>query len=173
MGSAYERVRYGADALTGFAGRLLTAAGLPAPVAADVAEVLVEGDLLGHDTHGLSLLAPYLAEIDKGTMTAAGEPEVLSARASVASYGTLTSGQPDGDVDPVHPDFREFALAIADFALLYAPGPPEVKPVLPLLSPEGRWAVMNWPNTFSTSALPLPRAGSCGNGKNIVMSSAK
>jgi L-lactate dehydrogenase len=86
MGAAYERVRYGAEALTGFAVRLLTAAGLPPPVAADVAEVLVEGDLLGHDTHGLSLLAPYLAEIDKGAMSRSGEPEVVAERAAVATW---------------------------------------------------------------------------------------
>jgi len=82
----YERTRYGAEALTGFAARLLTAAGLPEPVAADVAEVLVEGDLLGHDTHGLSLLAPYLAEIEKGSMKSSGEPEVVTERAAVATW---------------------------------------------------------------------------------------
>lgn len=52
-----------------------------------------------------------------------------------------------GGNDPTrvyHRDHREFPMAIADFALLYAPGPPEVKPVSPLLSPEGRRAVMNW-----------------------------
>ena len=38
-------------------------------------------------------------------------------------------------------------MAIADFALLYAPGPPGVKPVSPLLSPEGRRAVMTWRHT--------------------------
>jgi hypothetical protein len=43
-----------------------------------------------------------------------------------------------------HRDHREFPMAIADFALLYAPGPPEVKPVSPLLAPEARRAVMNW-----------------------------
>jgi LDH2 family malate/lactate/ureidoglycolate dehydrogenase len=85
-GAIYERVRYGADALTGFAARLLTTAGLPEAVATDVAEVLVEGDLLGHDTHGLSLLAPYLAEIDKGAMSSAGNPAVVSERACVATW---------------------------------------------------------------------------------------
>ena len=86
MPATYERIRYGAQALTDFAGRLLTAAGLPAAVASDVAEVLVEGDLLGHDTHGLALLAPYLAEIEKGSMTSSGEPEVVSERSTVATW---------------------------------------------------------------------------------------
>jgi len=86
MPATYERTRYGAAALTDFAGRLLAAAGLPPGVARDVAEVLVEGDLLGHDTHGLALLAPYLAEIEKGSMSKVGEPEVVSRRASVATW---------------------------------------------------------------------------------------
>ena len=82
----YERVRYDADALTDFGERLLAAAGLQPAVARDVAEVLVEGDLLGHDTHGLSLLAPYLSELDKGSMSKLGEPEVVSQRAAVATW---------------------------------------------------------------------------------------
>ena len=82
----YERIRYDAEALTDFAEGLLLAAGLQQAAARDVAEVLVEGDLLGHDTHGLQLLAPYLAELDKGTMTRIGEPEVVNQRASVATW---------------------------------------------------------------------------------------
>ncbi|MGE0798577.1 MAG: Ldh family oxidoreductase [Lautropia sp.] len=86
MSAVYERARYDADALTDFAEQLLVAAGLLPPVARDVAEVLVEGDLLGHDTHGLSLLGPYLAEIDKGAMTTLGEPEVISERSVAATW---------------------------------------------------------------------------------------
>jgi LDH2 family malate/lactate/ureidoglycolate dehydrogenase len=82
----YERIRFDAEALTDFAERLLTAAGLQAAIARDVAEVLVEGDLLGHDTHGLSLLAPYLSEIDKGAMNKLGEPQVINQRAAVATW---------------------------------------------------------------------------------------
>ncbi len=48
------------------AAELLGAAGMDAAPAYAVAEVLVEGDLLGHDTHGLALLAPYLAELEAG-----------------------------------------------------------------------------------------------------------
>ena len=82
----YERIRYDAEALTDFAEGLLTAAGLQEAAARDVAEVLVEGDLLGHDTHGLQLLAPYLAELDKGSMTKIGEPEIVNQRAAVATW---------------------------------------------------------------------------------------
>lgn len=71
-------VRYPAAALTDFATALLHRAGLDADKAATVATVLVAADLLGHTTHGLQLLAPYLAEIEKGAMTRTGEPRVIA-----------------------------------------------------------------------------------------------
>jgi LDH2 family malate/lactate/ureidoglycolate dehydrogenase len=64
--------------LTAFAAALLGRAGLETEKAASVASILVEGDLLGHNTHGLALLAGYLADIEKGTMTKAGEPRVIA-----------------------------------------------------------------------------------------------
>ena len=78
--------RYDCAALTAYARALLQAAGLSADMASDVAQVLVEADLLGHDTHGLQLLGPYLAEIGKGAMTCEGAPEVIAERASVATW---------------------------------------------------------------------------------------
>ena len=78
--------RYQADGLTAFARTLLEKAGMEAAKAAVVAHVLVEGDLLGHDTHGLALLAPYLNEIEKGSMTCTGDPEVLSERSAVVTW---------------------------------------------------------------------------------------
>ncbi|MGZ5269936.1 MAG: Ldh family oxidoreductase [Ramlibacter sp.] len=70
--------RIAARQLVDFANALLLAAGMPADKAQAVATVLVEGDLMGHSTHGLQLLAPYLAEIEKGSMAVGGEPQVLS-----------------------------------------------------------------------------------------------
>ena len=70
--------RYNAEQLLTFARTLLERAGLEADKAQVVAEVLLEGDLLGHTTHGLHLLAPYLAEIERGGMTPSDEPRVLS-----------------------------------------------------------------------------------------------
>lgn len=75
-----------APALEEFARRLLQAAGMGADKAADVASVLVEGDLLGHATHGLRLLQSYLAEVRSGSMQVAGEPEVLSDQGAVALW---------------------------------------------------------------------------------------
>ncbi len=78
--------RYDAEHLTEFAHTLLMRAGMQDAIALDVAEVLVEGDLLGHDTHGLQLLGPYLAELERGTMLKEGEIAVLSEQTVVASW---------------------------------------------------------------------------------------
>src|SRR5215468_3672123 len=72
--------RYAAEDLSRFARALLEAAGCRDDIANDVADVLLEGDLLGHTTHGLALLAPYLEELDNGRMTKSGEPSVRSSR---------------------------------------------------------------------------------------------
>jgi L-lactate dehydrogenase len=72
--------RYAAPDLVTFANGLLRRVGVRDDIAATVADVLVTGDLLGHTTHGLGLLAPYLGELEKGTMTATGEPRVQNAR---------------------------------------------------------------------------------------------
>ena len=61
--------RFAAAALTTFATALVERAGVRHDMAVAVADVLVTADLLGHTTHGLALLAPYLGEIERGTMT--------------------------------------------------------------------------------------------------------
>jgi LDH2 family malate/lactate/ureidoglycolate dehydrogenase len=71
-------VRYRADHLVIFAADLLGRAGLARDRALIVAEVLVEGDLLGHDTHGLDQLAGYLREIEEGRMALSGDPITVS-----------------------------------------------------------------------------------------------
>ncbi len=66
--------------LIGHAAALLQAAGLGADRARLVASTLVEGDMMGHTTHGLALLPGYLNEMMNGTMQLEGEPLVLSDR---------------------------------------------------------------------------------------------
>jgi L-lactate dehydrogenase len=78
--------RFSVASLTQFSAKLLQAAGLPPGPAAAVAATLVDGDLLGHDTHGLALLAPYIREIEKGGMTIAGEPELISDRGAAVLW---------------------------------------------------------------------------------------
>ncbi len=80
-------------ALLSFAQALLEASGLGPDRAATVADVLVEGDLLGHTTHGLALLPGYLGAIVTGGMATEGEWETVSDRgASVLWDGRRLPG---------------------------------------------------------------------------------
>ena len=72
--------RYRADALERFATTLLQRAGMGPTQADCVAQTLVQGDLLGHDTHGLQLLAGYVKELETGSMKGQGAPLVVSDR---------------------------------------------------------------------------------------------
>lgn len=78
--------RYRVDDLIRFASAIFRAAGCDDDKPTVIAEGLVEADLLGHTTHGLQLAAAYLDELKHGTMTATGEPEILSDRGAVASW---------------------------------------------------------------------------------------
>ena len=73
-----EATLYRAEELIAFADALLQKAGLAAPMADSVARTLVDGDLLGHDTHGLALLAGYVKEIETGGMRREGAPLVVA-----------------------------------------------------------------------------------------------
>ena len=77
---------YAADGLRTAAEALLRAAGMQSTHAGDTAEILVEGDLLGHTTHGLALLAPYLAELESGSMRTAGTYRVVNERGATALW---------------------------------------------------------------------------------------
>lgn len=78
--------RYEVAGLLRFATTACAAAGLESEKARAVAEVLLEGDLMGHDTHGLALLTPYLDSLISGDMRAAGEPELVSATAVAETW---------------------------------------------------------------------------------------
>jgi len=78
--------RYDADALTAFATALFAKAGLDPDKAATTAAILVEGDLLGHSTHGLALLAPYLAEATAGRMLGSGAPDVVATAPAAQTW---------------------------------------------------------------------------------------
>lgn len=79
-------LRFDAAALHDFAEQMFRCAGMPADKARDVAAILIEGDLLGHDTHGLQLLPVYLDEIAQGRLTLEGEPEVLNDHGVVLAW---------------------------------------------------------------------------------------
>ena len=62
------------------------AAGLEEAKAVAVATYLVEADLMGHSTHGLSLAAGYLQNIADDLVTRAGEPDVVSDRGATVCW---------------------------------------------------------------------------------------
>ncbi len=78
--------RFRETELRAFARAMFIQAGMEAAKAEVVAEVLVEGDLLGHDTHGLAHLPPYLDALANGDMRGAGEPELLSETPVVQTW---------------------------------------------------------------------------------------
>jgi len=78
--------RFAAATLVAFATSLVERSGVRNDMARDVADVLVTADLLGHTTHGLALLAPYLGEIERGTMTKSGVPAVVSDRGAAQTW---------------------------------------------------------------------------------------
>ena len=80
-------------ALTEFAQALLSAAGMDADKAAVTARVLVEGDMIGHETHGVGLLPWYLDSLADGTLRGSGTHEVVADRgASFVWDGRLLPG---------------------------------------------------------------------------------
>lgn len=78
--------RYDAADLRRFAIFLFEQAGLDTEKAHVTADILVEGDLLGHTTHGLALLPAYVDAALSGAMLGSGEPDVLSGTAIVETW---------------------------------------------------------------------------------------
>ena len=79
-------LRFAASELLDFAAALFCAAGLAPDRAAVVAEILVEGDLIGHSTHGLQLVPRHLEAINKGVTKKRGDPEVVSDHVSALTW---------------------------------------------------------------------------------------
>ena len=77
---------FASSALIEFAASTLIASGLSADRARDVAEILVEGDLMGHTTHGLQLLPLHLDAIERKVVAARGEPTVVADHASAFTW---------------------------------------------------------------------------------------
>jgi L-lactate dehydrogenase len=80
---------YEVTALRRFARDAFEQAGLSPERAAIVGDVLLEADLLGHDTHGLALLAPYVGELLAGRMACQGEPSVISDRGAAIAWNGM------------------------------------------------------------------------------------
>lgn len=78
--------KYDAAALLEFGKSLLTSVGLSEDRAHDVADVLLEGDLLGHTTHGFALLPAYLQALADNSMEKEGEPTTISDYESALTW---------------------------------------------------------------------------------------
>ncbi|MBN9734979.1 MULTISPECIES: Ldh family oxidoreductase [unclassified Pseudonocardia] len=84
-GTTVGTTRYTVPGLTDFSDALLRAAGIDDDHAAAMTARMIDGDLLGHRTHGLAFLGTYLDRITGGHIGSAGELETLhDDRASVA-----------------------------------------------------------------------------------------
>jgi len=85
--------RYSRDELVTMAAALLEGAGIEPEPAHLIADTLVEGDLMGHTTHGLALLPAYLRELEQGTMKSRGGPAVVTDnKAAVVWDGNYLNG---------------------------------------------------------------------------------
>jgi LDH2 family malate/lactate/ureidoglycolate dehydrogenase len=84
--NAWLMNRFAAAELLNFGKSLLISSGLPEDRARDVAEILLEGDLLGHTTHGFHLLPLYLKSLAEGGMEKEGEPRIISDHGSAATW---------------------------------------------------------------------------------------
>ena len=65
---------------------LLCAAGMEPEKSAVVAEILVEGDMIGHQTHGVGLIPWYLDALAKGELKGSGTPEIISDRGACFTW---------------------------------------------------------------------------------------
>src|SRR5262245_59847194 len=72
-----DRHRFRAGRLRSMARRVFLAAGTPRHIADVVAEILVNADLTGYDSHGVMRIPEYLRAIEDGTLDPAAEPTVL------------------------------------------------------------------------------------------------
>lgn len=81
------------DPLVAFAADLLAAAGMEADKARVTAEVLVEGDMIGHATHGLQLMHWYVEQLEDGSLNGKGSYEVVADKGSAFVWdGRLLPG---------------------------------------------------------------------------------
>ena len=78
--------RYDAASVLTYADALLTRSGVRADIARDIASILLDGDLMGHSTHGLALLPGYLDEIAHGRMRKAGAATVVHASPAAQTW---------------------------------------------------------------------------------------
>lgn len=88
-----KQLRYRKTDLIFFANTLFQKAGMASEMAIVCAETLVEADLMGHTTHGLQLLGPYLDQLEKNGMQKQGTPTVINDFGNAVTWdGNLLPG---------------------------------------------------------------------------------
>ena len=70
--------------LMGISTRLLEAAGVPPETARQVAASLIEGNLAGHDSHGVIRLTQYVRGMERGQIDPHAQLEVLRETSTTA-----------------------------------------------------------------------------------------
>ena len=70
--------RYSYQELFDFTVKVFQKTGLAKDRSEIMARTLIVSDLMGHTTHGLQLLYPYLKQLEENQMTKSGEPEVIN-----------------------------------------------------------------------------------------------
>lgn len=73
--------RFPAHRLQQIARQLFAAAGTPDHIAETVADILVNANLAGHDSHGVQFVPLYLDRIENGTIEPAAEPQIVGETA--------------------------------------------------------------------------------------------
>lgn len=88
-------VLVGATELARVAGRALEEAGTPADLAEVVADSLVAANLVGHDSHGVRRIAPYVGFVRSGQVRPAARADVVARSGATAAVdGGFGFGQP-------------------------------------------------------------------------------
>lgn len=109
-----SRTAYRSEDLLAYATELLKHAGAEQRIAQVVANTLLQGDLLGHDTHGLALLPGYLKDLVAGGMTPTGKPRILNDKPAVQLWDGMRLPGPwliEQGMDMLIPRARELGVA--------------------------------------------------------------
>jgi LDH2 family malate/lactate/ureidoglycolate dehydrogenase len=86
------------DVLERLTAAIFQSAGAPADLAGQVAQVLVENNLAGHDSHGVLRIPEYIRSIKAGEIVPAARPEVLNETDTTALVtGNWALGQVTGN----------------------------------------------------------------------------
>ena len=67
-----------AERLRTVTSRVFEAAGTPSDLATDMANILVESNLVGHDSHGIIRIPVYVTAIKEGKLVPTARPEIIS-----------------------------------------------------------------------------------------------